>query len=66
MHTFFCLYISEFTGNLEGMIDDRKYRTKLKNIYKLGVKAQYLNSADVLMLGNGCEVSQYPQFYDTD
>ena len=32
---------------------------------KPGWKAQLFKSADVLMLGRGCGVSQYPQFYDT-
>ena len=31
---------------------------------KLGWKAQLFKFADVLMLGHGCGVSQYPQFYD--
>ena len=31
---------------------------------KLGWKAQYFKSAGVSILGHGCGVSQYPQFYD--
>ena len=31
---------------------------------KLGCKAQLFKSDDVLMLGHGCGVSQYLQFYD--
>ena len=33
-------------------------------MHKLGWKAQLFKSADVLMLGHGFGVSQYPQFYD--
>ena len=33
-------------------------------MHKLGWKSQLFKSADVLMLGHGCGVSQYPQFYD--
>ena len=34
-------------------------------MHKLGWKAQHSKSDDVSMLGHGCGVSQYPQFYDT-
>ena len=33
-------------------------------MHKLGCKAQFFKSANVLMLGHGCGVSQNPQFYD--
>ena len=65
MHTFFYSNISEFAGNLEGMIDEGTHKTTIHNMYKLGWKAQYFKSDDVSMLGYGCGVSQYPQFYDT-
>ena len=45
------------------MLDEGKYRTTVQNMHKLGWKAQYFKSADVSMLGHGCGVSQYPQFY---
>ena len=64
MHTFFYSKISEFAGNLEGMLYEGKYRTTVQSIHKLGWKAQYFKSADVSILGHGCGVSQYPQFYD--
>ena len=32
--------------------------------YQIGWKANYFNSADVSMLGHGCGVSKFPQFYD--
>ena len=65
MLTFFYSNISESAGNLEGMLDVGKYITTVQNIHKLGWKAQYFKSADISMLGHGCGVSQYPQFYDT-
>ena len=35
-------------------------------MHKLSRKTQYLKSTDVSMLGHGCGVSQYSQFYDTN
>ena len=64
MHTFFYSNISEFSGNLEGMIEEGTYKTTIQNMHKLGWKAKLFKSDDVLMLGHGCGVSQYPQFYD--
>ena len=64
MHTLFYSNISEFAGNLEGILDEGTYKTTIQNMYKLFRKAQLFKSADVLMLGHGCGVSQYPQFYD--
>ena len=64
MHTFFYSNISEFSGNLEGRLDEGKYRTIIQNMHKLGWKAQDFKSADVSMLGHGYGVSQYPQSYD--
>ena len=65
MHNFFYSNIYEFAGNLEGILDEGKYRTTVQNMHKLGWKAQYFKYADVSMLGHGCGVSQYPQFYYT-
>ena len=64
MHTFFYSNISEFSGNSEEMIDEGTYKTTIQNTNKLVWKAQLFKSADVSMLGNGCGVSQYSQFYD--
>ena len=66
MQTFLNNNISEFGGNLEGMLDEVKYRSKVQNMQKNGWKAQYFKSADGSMLGHSCGVSQYPQFYDTN
>ena len=66
MHTFFYSNISELGVNLEGMLDEGKYRNTVQNMHKLGWKAQLFKSADFSMLGHSCGVSQYPQFYDTN
>ena len=66
MHTFFYSNISEFAGNLEGMLDEGQYRTTVQSMHKLGWKAEYFKSADFSMLGHGCDDSQYPKFYDTN
>ena len=65
MHTFFYYNISEFYGNLEGILDEGTYRSLIQNMHKLGWKAQYFKSSNVSLLGHGCVPSQYPQFYDT-
>ena len=66
MHTFLNNNISELGGNLEGMLDEGNYRTTVQTMHKFCWKTQYFKSADVSMLGHGCGVSQYPQFYDTN
>ena len=66
MHTLFYSNISEFGGDLEGMLDERNYISTLQNMHKIGWKAQYFKSADVSMFGHSCGVSQYPHFYDTN
>ena len=65
MHTFYYSNISEFVANLEGIIDEGTCRTIIQNMHKLGWKAQYFKSDYISMLGHGCGVSQYPQFYNT-
>ena len=64
MHTFFYSNTSEFARNLEGILDEGTYKTTMQNMHNLGWKAQFFKSTDVSMLGCGCGVSQYPQFYD--
>ena len=40
MHTLFYSSISEFGGNLEGILDEGNYRTTVQKMNKLGWKAQ--------------------------
>ena len=63
MHNFFYSNVSNFAGNLEGMIEEGTCRTTIQNMHKLGWKGQYFKSTDVSMFGHGCGDSQYPQFY---
>ena len=46
------------------MLDEGTCKTTIQNMHKLGCKAKLFKFADVLILGHGCGVSQYPQFYD--
>ena len=57
MRTFLYSNISEFAGNLEGMLDGGTYKTTIQNMQKIGWNSQFFKSADVLMLGNSCGVS---------
>ena len=57
MHTLFYYNISEFSGNLQGMLNEGKYKKNIQNIHKLDWMAQFFKSADVSMLGHGCGVS---------
>ena len=66
MRTFFYSNIYEFGENLERMMDEGNYRTTVQTMHKLSWKAQYFKSSDVSMLGHGCGVSLYHQFYDTN
>ena len=53
-----------FAINVEGILDEVTYITTIQNMHKLIWKAQFFKSTYVSMLGHGCCVSQYPQFYD--
>ena len=64
IHTSFYYSISEFSGDLEGKLDKGTLKTTKHNMQQLGCKAQIIKSSDASMLGHGCGVSQYPQFYD--
>ena len=35
MHTLFYSNMSEFSGNLEGIIDEGTYKTTIQNIHKI-------------------------------
>ena len=44
MYTFFYSNISEFEGDLEGILNERTYKTTILNMHKLGWKANYFKS----------------------
>ena len=64
MYTFSYSGISEFAGKLQIILNEGTYKTTIQNIHNLGWKSKFFNSADTSMLGHGCGISQYPQFYD--
>ena len=47
MYNLFDWNISEFSGDLEGMIDEETYKGSIKNIHKICWKENYFKSADV-------------------
>ena len=47
------------------MLDEGTNKTTIHKMHKLGWKEIVFKSTDVSMLGHGCDVSQYSQFYDT-
>ena len=63
MYTFLNTNLLQFSGNLEGFFGKGKYKKQLK-IHCVGFYYHYFNSSDVFMLGHGCGISQFPQFYD--
>ena len=56
MINFFNSNISEFDGNLEGILDEGMYKTSIQNMHKIGWNSNYFMSADVSMLVHGCGV----------
>ena len=64
MYNIFYSNLSEFAENLDGMIDEGMHKTSIQNMHKIGWNSNYLKYADVSMLGHGCGVSHFPQFYD--
>ena len=64
MYTFFYSNISEFVGDLEGMIDEGTYKTSIQNMHKLGCKADYFKYTDASMLCHGCGFLQYTKIYE--
>ena len=41
MHNLFYYNISEFAGNLQGILDEGTYKTTIQNMHKLGWKENY-------------------------
>ena len=51
MHIFFYSNISEFDGNLQGMLNEGTYKTAIQNMHKIGWKEKFFKSADVFDVG---------------
>ena len=60
------LHPNDDDNNVDEQLNDINYKRTVRKLNNSGKKNSYLTSADVSMLGNGCGVSQYPQFYDRE
>ena len=47
MYNLFYSNISDFSGNVQGMLVEQTYKTTIQNMHKLGWKAQFFKSSDV-------------------
>ena len=47
MYTFFNSNVSEFSENLEGILDDGMYKQSIQNMHKIIWMANYFKFADV-------------------
>ena len=46
------------------MLNDGNFKKPMNKLHDAGCKNCHFKYADVYLLGRGCGVSQYPQFYD--
>ena len=60
------LHLNEDDNNFDVKLKDIHYKRTVGNLHDDGWKNIFSNSAGVSMLGYGCGVSQYPQFYDKE
>ena len=51
-------------NNFDENFNDINYKRTVRKLQDYGCKNSYFTSADVSMLGYGCGVYHYPQFYD--
>ena len=58
------LTLNEDDNNFDEQLNVINYKRKVRKLHDAGWKENYFTSADVSMLGYGCSLSQYPQFYD--
>ena len=58
--------MNEDDNNFDEQLNDINYKRTVWKLHDYVWKNSYFNSADVSMLGYGCGVSQYPQFYDKE
>ena len=57
------LPLNEDDNHFEQQLNYINYKKTVKKLHDAGWKKSYFTSDDVSMLGYGCGVSQYPQFY---
>ena len=60
------LPLNEYDNNFEEQLSYMNYKKTVKKLHDTGWENIYFTSADVYMLGYGCGVSQYPQFFVKD
>ena len=66
-HLFYTqLHLNEDGNNIDKQLSYMNYKEKVRKLHNTGWKNSYHNSADVSMLGYGCGVSMYPQFFVED
>ena len=53
-------------NNFDGKLNDINYKRTAMKLHDANWKNIFSNFDGVSMLGYGCGVSQYPQFYDRD
>ena len=58
------LPLNEYDNNFDEQYNDINYKRTVRDLHDAGLKNSYFTSVDVSILGYGCGVSQYPQFYD--
>ena len=56
--------LNEDDNSFDGKLKDINYKRTVRKLHYAGLEKQFFTFADVSMLGYGCGVSQYPQFYD--
>ena len=60
------LPLNEQDNNLNNQLSFNNYRMTVRKLHDCGWKNSSHISADLAMLGYGCGVSVYPQFYDKE
>ena len=60
------LPLNEDGNNLDKQLSFRNYKVTVRKFHDCGWKNSFHTSADVAMLGYGCGVSMYPQFFVED
>ena len=66
-HFFYTqLPLNEDDNNIDKQLSFRKFKITVIKSHDCGWKNSSHKSADVSMLGYGCGVSMYPQFFDKD
>ena len=58
--------MNEDGNDLDKQLIYMNYKKTVRKLHNTGWKNSYHNSADVSMLGYGCGVSMYPQFFVDD